>query len=155
MRLHDIWTGLAVVALGLFVILQAQGFTEPAGAASPRLFPRIIGTAFVICGLAVAARGLSGHRASIPPCAEDWMRHPRRVARVVFAPLAIVLYGLLAPHLGSLPVSLVLVGTCALLWEERPIAAALSAILVCVVVTLFFTRVMRVPLPPGPFGPLF
>jgi putative tricarboxylic transport membrane protein len=150
MRLPDLWTGLAIVALGLFAILQAQGFPEPAGAASPRLFPRIIGAAFVICGLAVAARGLTKGKAALIPPGETWMRHPKQVARVAFVPLAIIAYGLLAPVAGSLAVSLVLVFITALLWNERPLGATLSALIVCIVATLFFTRVMRVPLPAGP-----
>lgn len=155
MRLPDLWTGLAVTALGLFVILQAQGFPEPAGSASPRLFPRIIGAAFMICGLAVAGRDFARGKAALLPPGEAWMRHPRQVARVAFIPLAIVLYGVLAPLAGSLWISLVIVFVSALLWNERPLSATLSAAIVCIAVTLFFTRVMRVPLPRGPWGNLF
>ncbi len=104
----------------------------------------------MICGLAVAARDLGKGRAALIPPEEAWMRHPRQVARVAFVPLAIVFYGLLAPVAGSLAVSLVLVFISALLWNERPLGATLSALIVCIAVTLFFTRVMRVPLPAGP-----
>ncbi|NDW00887.1 tripartite tricarboxylate transporter TctB family protein [Salipiger sp. PrR002] len=160
MRLPDIWTGLGFAVLGIFVVLQAQGFPEPAGAASPRLFPRIIGGAFVLFGLMIAGRSLAarlqGGDVRLVPQMEDWMRSPKRLARIVFIPLAIVLYGLLAPLLGSLPVSVVLVFVSALLWDERPLAAALVAVGVCLAVTLFFIEVMRVPLPTGPFpGALF
>lgn len=150
MRLPDLWTGLAIAALGLFAVLQAQGFAEPAGAASPRLFPRIIGVAFMLCGLAVAARDLGRGKAALIPPGEAWMRHPRQVARVASVPLAIVFYGLLAPVAGSLAISLVLVFISALLWNERPFGATISALIVCIAVTLFFTRIMRVPLPAGP-----
>ena len=52
--------------------------------------------------------------------------------------------------------SVVLVFVSALLWDERPLAAALVAVGVCLAVTLFFIEVMRVPLPTGPFpGALF
>lgn len=160
MRLPDIWTGLGFAVLGIFVVLQAQGFPEPAGAASPRLFPRIIGCGFVLFGLLIAGRSLAarmqGAEVRLLPPIEDWMRSPKRLARIVFVPLSIVLYGLLAPMLGSLPVSVVLVFVTALLWDERPIAAAVIAVAVCLIVTLFFTEVMRVPLPTGPFpGSLF
>ena len=44
----------------------------------------------------------------------------------------------------------------ALAWQEKPVPALVSAVVICVVVTVFFTRVMRVPLPTGPFfGPWF
>ncbi len=160
MRLPDIWTGLGFAILGIFVVLQAQGFPEPAGAASPRLFPRIVGSGFVLFGLLIAGRSLAarmqGAKVRLLPEVEDWMRSPKRLARILFIPLAIVLYGLLAPVLGSLPVSVVLVLVSALLWDERPIAAAVVSIAVCLVVTLFFIEVMRVPLPTGPFpGSLF
>ncbi|NDV53588.1 MULTISPECIES: tripartite tricarboxylate transporter TctB family protein [unclassified Salipiger] len=160
MRLPDIWTGLGFAILGIFVVLQAQGFPEPAGAASPRLFPRIVGSGFVLFGLLIAGRSLAarmqGAEVRLLPEVEDWMRSPKRLARILFIPLAIVLYGLLAPVLGSLPVSVVLVLVSALLWDERPIAAAVVSIAVCLVVTLFFIEVMRVPLPTGPFpGSLF
>lgn len=160
MRLPDIWTGLGFAIFGIFVVLQAQGFPEPAGAASPRLFPRIVGSGFVLFGLLIAGRSLAarmqGAEVRLLPEVEDWMRSPKRLARILFIPLAIVLYGLLAPVLGSLPVSVVLVLVSALLWDERPIAAAVVSIAVCLAVTLFFIEVMRVPLPTGPFpGSLF
>lgn len=84
------------------------------------------------------------------------MRDPRRIARVLLIPATIILYGLLAPGLGTLLVAVPLMFLNALAWQERPLPALISAVVVCVIVTLFFTRVMRVPLPTGPFfGPWF
>lgn len=160
MRLPDIWTGLGFALMGIFVVLRATTFPEPAGAASPRLFPYIIGSAMALMGMAVALRALAARRgadgARLLPVAEDWMRDPRRIARVLLIPATIILYGLLAPGLGTLLVAVPLMFLNALAWQERPLPALISAVVVCVIVTLFFTRVMRVPLPTGPFfGPWF
>lgn len=155
MRLPDLWTGLGFALLGGFVALRATTFPEPAGAASPRLFPYIIGGAILLFGLLIAARSvvarMNGAPVSFMPRAEGWMRDPRRILRIAMVPLTIVLYGLLAPQWGTLLVATPLVFLNALLWQERPLAALISALLICLGVSLFFTQVMRVPLPTGPF----
>ncbi|MDD9744518.1 MULTISPECIES: tripartite tricarboxylate transporter TctB family protein [Marinovum] len=160
MRLPDIWTGFGFACLGGFVALRATTFPEPAGAASPRLFPYMIGSAFVLLGLAVVARSLRARRHDdgrlFRPVAEDWMRSPRRMVRVLLIPLTIVAFGLLSPAFGTLLVATPLIFLNALAWQEKPVPALVSAVVICVVVTVFFTRVMRVPLPTGPFfGPWF
>lgn len=160
MRLPDTWTGLAFSCLGGFLVLRATSFPEPAGAASPRLFPYIIGGAFVLLGLIIAARSIRARRNQAEgifwPVREAWTHKPLNVLRVVLIPTSIVLYGLLAPMLGTLLVTVPLIFVNALAWREKPLSALVSAIVVCVVVAMFFTRVMRVPLPTGPFfGPWF
>lgn len=158
MRLPDLWTGLGTAVLGGFVALRATGFAEPAGAASPRLFPYIIGGLMVLTGLAIAGRHLAartgGKGPGLLPPGEDWMRDPRRILRLALVPLTVLLFGLLAPHFGTFEVALPLVFACALTWAERPAGAAISALLLCAVLVLFFTRVMRVPLPAGPLSGL-
>ena len=124
MRLPDIWTGLGFACLGGFVVLRATTFPEPAGAASPRLFPYMIGSAFVLLGLAVVARSLRARRHDdgrlFRPVAEDWMRSPRRMVRVLLIPLTIVAFGLLSPAFGTLLVATPLIFLNALAWQEKP-----------------------------------
>lgn len=160
MRLPDLWTGLGFALLGGFVALRATTFPEPAGAASPRLFPYIIGGAIALFGLMIAGRSiaarLNGAQIAFLPAAEEWMGDPRRILRIILVPLSVLLFGLLAPTFGTLLVAAPLVFLNAIAWEEKPLSALISAILVCLVVILFFTRVMHVPLPTGPlFGPWF
>ncbi|MEN9059796.1 tripartite tricarboxylate transporter TctB family protein [Ponticoccus litoralis] len=156
MRLPDFWTGLGFACLGSFVVQRATGFPEPAGAASPRLFPYIIGSGLLLLGIAIAARSLrarraAGHGGFFRPEAPDWMRNPLALARVLLIPLSIVLFGLLAPAFGTLLVATPLIFLNALAWQEKPLPALLSAVTICVIVTLFFTRIMRVPLPTSSF----
>ncbi|MFW8637579.1 tripartite tricarboxylate transporter TctB family protein [Cribrihabitans pelagius] len=160
MRLPDTWTGLAFACLGGFVVLRVTGFPEPAGAASPRLFPYIIGSAFAGLGLAIAARsiyaspGQAGR--AFRPQADDWMRKPLHMLRVFLIPATVVLFGLLSPVFGTVLVAVPLIFINALAWQEKPWPALITSAAICVAVTLFFTKVMRVPLPAGPLpGPWF
>ncbi|MBY6136387.1 tripartite tricarboxylate transporter TctB family protein [Nocardioides marinus] len=159
MRLPDTYTGLAVACLGGFVVLRATGFPEPTGAASPRLFPYIIGSAFLVLGLAIAARSLCAPQGRVTdafrPLANDWLRRPRHLLRVLLIPATVVLFGLLSPVLGTVLVAVSLIFLNALAWQEKPVPALVSSVVICVTVTLFFTKVMRVPLPTGPLPGLW
>lgn len=154
MRLPDLWTGLGFALAGALIALRATSFPQTAGAASPRLFPYIIGGAMVLFGVTVAGRAVAarvrGGEVSFLPPGEDWMRDPRRLMRIAMVPLTILLYGLLAPVWGSGIVLIPLVFLGALSWQERPFPAAVSAVLACLAVIAFFARVMHVPLPLSP-----
>lgn len=156
MRLPDIWTGLVIAVLGGFVAAHAQTFPVPAGAASPRLFPEILGGALLLGGLLVAGRALAAGRgagwAAMLPRVENWMRDPRRVTAILFIPVAIVAYSLVAPAIGSLPVAVAIMAIFALLSGGRPLASALIALIVSAAVIAFFVQIMGVPLPLGPLG---
>lgn len=150
MKLPDFWTGLAVLILGAFAIIKAQGFPDVAGGASPRLFPQIMGAALMVLGGLVSARGairaggIGGWEQ--PP----WAAAPLKIARLIYVPCAIIAFPLFAHVLGTIPISALLIIGYAVLWRTGPLAALTFGICFSVAIYLFFTAVMRVPLPIGP-----
>ncbi|MGR3199090.1 MAG: tripartite tricarboxylate transporter TctB family protein [Paracoccus sp. (in: a-proteobacteria)] len=149
MKLPDFWTGLAVVAIGLFVVFQTLGFPDVAGGASPRLFPQIIGGLLVVLGGSITARTLvrDGFRPGWDR--PEWLADPRRIARILYIPVAIAVFALAAPSVGTVLVSAVLLFGFSLLWETRWLPALIFAVAFSIALYLFFTEVMRVPLPAG------
>lgn len=149
MRASDLATGLAFAALGLAVALLAQDFREPAGAASPRLFPTLIGGVMAALGIAVAGRDLRRRGLAVPVRREPWMRD-RRLAVALSIPLAIATFGLVAPRFGTVATSTAIVAAVAVLWGAGPLRALVVGAVFSLALYLFFARVMSVPLPRGP-----
>jgi putative tricarboxylic transport membrane protein len=70
--LGDAAVALAVVALGVFTIVDSHRITVPlsANVVGPRVFPYAVGVALVACGVAVLIGALHGRRAD-PEAGED------------------------------------------------------------------------------------
>lgn len=150
MKLPDLWTGLAIFALGILAIVKAQGFPDVAGGASPRLFPQIIGGILILLGFLVAARAVARGEVGAGWERPEWAGDPFKVARILYVPIAIIVFAALARDLGTIPVSALLMIGYSLLWRTGWLAACIFGIVFSVVIYLFFTTVMRVPLPVGP-----
>ena len=151
MRLPDFWTGLAFTALGIAIAVYAQGFHVPAGAASPRLLPTIVGGFMAMFGGLIAFRGWRGAgNVELP----GWLSSRRQIALIVFLPLAVVAYGLLALRFGSIPVATVIVFLHSVIYGLRPIYALILGLFIGLVVTYLFIHVLGIPLPAGPIEEL-
>lgn len=149
MKLPDIWTGLASIVLGIFVVLKSQDFPDVAGGASPRLFPQIIGSLLALLGGAITVRTLIRDGFNSGWESPWWFSDMRKVMRVFYIPMAIVVFALASPIVGTIIVSALLLIGFSLLWQTRPMAASLFGVVFSVALYLFFTEVMRVPLPVG------
>ena len=146
MRLPDFWTGLAFAILGVAIAVLAQGFHVPAGAASPRLLPTIIGSVMAVLGGLIALRGWrSAGDVALP----EWISSPRQVALLAFIPVAIIAYGLLAPVVGSVVMAIVIVTAHCLLYGVRPLKAVIVGVVASIVVSMVFSHLLGIPLPEG------
>lgn len=146
MRLPDFWTGFVFAAIGIAIAVKAQSFHIPAGAASPRLFPTIIGSLMAIFGGLIALRGFR-HAGDIAMPA--WIASPRITALIVFLPVAIFLFGLAAPVLGASIVAIIIVSSHCLIYGIRPVSAVVIGLVSGVVITAVFVHGLGVPLPEG------
>src|SRR5690606_34656179 len=97
---------LAFAILGLAIALVARGFHVPAGAASPRLLPMIIGGTMAAMGTAIMLRGLREAGSFTRP---DWLGSPRRLALIAYLPIAIAAFVWLTPTLGTIAVAVPMV----------------------------------------------
>jgi putative tricarboxylic transport membrane protein len=146
MRMPDFWTGLAFAVIGIAIVAKAQGLHIPAGAASPKLFPTIIGSFMALFGGLIALRGLRDAGSVVLPA---WTSSPRVIALILFLPVAIMFYGLVAPILGSTFVAIILVAIHCVLYGIHPASAVAIGLTAGVVTTFIFTHGLGVPLPQG------
>lgn len=146
MRLPDFWTGLLFAALGVAIAVYATTFRVPAGAASPRLFPIIIGSIMVFAGVLVAIRGFKDIGAFQT---HEWMRSPRKIALVCYIPIAVIAFILLAPSLGTILTATIIVTVHAFIYGLRPFSAIAVGVIAGVGVPAIFVKFLSVPLPVG------
>jgi putative tricarboxylic transport membrane protein len=152
MRINDAVWGALLLALALFVYLEAGTFrTMPGVPYGPGLFPRIIAVVLALSGVLLFASGLrrSGGWRAIELA--EWARLPR--SYVLFAAVVGggVAFALLAPRLGfALSAFAMLAVVLVVARGRRSLASSLLIAAVAVVAThLLFAQALRVPLPFG------
>ena len=146
MRLPDFWTGLLFAALGVAIAVYATTFRVPAGAASPRIFPIVIGSIMVLAGVLIAIRGLKDIGAFE---SHEWMKSPRRIALVCYIPVAVIAFILLAPSLGTIFMAIIIVTVHAFIYGLRLLPAIAVGLVAGVGIPLIFVNILSVPLPVG------
>jgi putative tricarboxylic transport membrane protein len=150
--LSDLVSGLVVTAGGVAIILAAMSYPTPrGGGVGPQLFPTAIGAVLTLAGLVIALRVLLAGRSEPLVVIPDALRSPSRLLALLSVPAGILSFAILAPRIGTILASMIVVLAAALGWRERPVAAGILAILASLVVYWFFAFALRVPLP---FGPL-
>lgn len=153
MKLSDLSWGILCLALGLGVLGVASGMEKsPYFQYGPGFYPSIIGALLVLCGLALAVKGLAAARAERAPlwlelCA--WCREPARWINLALVTGGLLGFLLLVEPLGFLPAGLLLIAVLALRFTGRPLLALTSAAGVVAFLYVFFQQVMGVPLPQG------
>lgn len=146
MRLPDFWTGAAFAALGLIIAVLATSLHVPAGAASPRLFPLLIGGLMGLMGMAIAIRGMSqGFRIELP----TWLGSRRQLMLVAYLPVAIAAFALLAPDYGTIAIALPIVVVHCLIYGLALLPALGMGVVAGGLIPLAFTRLLGIPLPHG------
>lgn len=152
MTFSDLWIGLSTAALGLAVYFYSRGFPRlPGGYPGPGLFPQVIAVLFVVFGVALALKAI---RARVRPPRLDLgtLLWRREVSQALAVLAVIVLYILLVDRLGFvITAGLLMVGLMALLgvpWRQN----LLVAILLVLLASSLFGRLLKIPLPPGPWG---
>jgi putative tricarboxylic transport membrane protein len=156
MRVNDSLAGLLLILLAGAVI--AYTFTFPAFPGQrfgPALFPRVLATGLILCGLLLIARERAAAGPRRPMLAFDgWTREPGRLASFALIPAAVLFYILVAESLGFLPTAFLILAVL-LLWfgVDWGLGLAIAAALTFFI-QFFFGALMRVPLPRGLAGPL-
>lgn len=149
MRTNDLIAGLIIIAIAAVMIVLTINFPPfPGQKYGPSLFPRLLGSALILCGALLILRHL---RSGTTPALtlEPWTREPWRIASfalVLFVPLLSIL---LWDRIGFVPIAFVSLLGLFLWFRTRPATALIAAVTATVLLQLFFGKMMRVPLPPG------
>jgi putative tricarboxylic transport membrane protein len=144
--LNDRALGLLAIAGGVSIIAGTLGFREvPGQPIGSAFFPRIVGAAAIVAGIAQIAAGTGGPPATPP----DWMRG-RGALRALAVVGAVVGWLLLAGPLGFLPTTALVVAGLALALGARALPAAAVGVAAAAALHVIFASLLRVPLPRGP-----
>lgn len=152
MRANDAVCGLVLILLAAAMIAITATFPDFTGQKyGPALFPRILGTGLIICGLLLVRSGVAQQRAMGTPWGElaPWVRQPRRVGAFVLTLALLLFYILFSETIGFIPLALVFLGAMFLWLGVRPITALICTVVATGAIYWFFGIMLRVPLPRG------
>ncbi len=153
MKLNNaLWGGLCCL-LGTAVLIHIQAFPAmPGQRYGPAVFPGVIASGFIVCGLLLLLRGFQ-NRGPIVELAQ-WARERCTLARAASLLAAILFYVLASEWLGFL-----LCGSMVLIFLFHNFGvpwtrAIVTALLATLAIHFLFYKVMRVPLPWGVLTPI-
>jgi len=150
MKINDAIFGVFFVLLGLVVLVHVQGFARiPGQQVGPGLFPGMIASGMVVCGLILMVQGY--RRRATEPWGETaaWMRSGRHLATFTAVVVGVAAYVLLAERVGFLIVAPILMMIWLTVLGVRRAPAAVVAIVATLLIWYAFYKLLRVPLPWG------
>lgn len=139
-------TGLALAALGIFILVTARYIFDPKleDDVGPRLFPYIAGIGLLVCGAAIYARtGRKDEKAYLSR--EGWMRLLLISGFMIFYTVGLLTAGFLISTPVALYVSMKMMGIKA----RSPVITVGISLAMTFLVYFIFERILHVMLPPG------
>ena len=151
MRANDAITGIVLILLSALMIALTASFPEfPGQKYGPALFPRLLGSGLIICGMLLVWKGLAARRAGGPWLdIAPWLRSPRHVTSFILVCALLVIYILAAESVGFIPMAVAFLAILFLWLGTRPIPALVIAFVATFAIYWFFATLLRVPLPRG------
>jgi len=147
MKLSDRLSGLLTLIFGGAVVAVARTFPEmPGQAIGPALFPTLIGSGLILCGLIlVSARGPGTPWFQ----ADDWVGRPRMVMNFALVFVDLVFYAIAVGRLGFFITAVIFLSVLLLAFGVRRLRVIPLALAVTLVIHYAFYSLLRVPLPWG------
>jgi putative tricarboxylic transport membrane protein len=151
MRVNDALAGVAVAALGLFVVLYAQTLpARPGIQFGPAFFPRLLGIGLALGGLWLIATGWPELRRGRLVHLPDWSGSLYHVLGIPLVLGLLVFYILAADRLGFLLTAFLILSVFQLWLRVRVPVALAVAVVASLGLQQAFARLLRVPVPRGP-----
>lgn len=150
MKINDAVFGSLFLVLALAMLIGAQNLPKfPGQAYGPSLYPTVIGLVLAPVSIGLIVSGL--RRWWSAPVIEfaDWVRTPRKLASFFIVVTSVLFYILISDVLGFIVTS-ILILTCLFGWLwRRPWTSVALAVIVTMVIHVFFYSFLLVPLPWG------
>ncbi|MBW8722642.1 MAG: tripartite tricarboxylate transporter TctB family protein, partial [Polaromonas sp.] len=109
MKINDAFFGLVLAILGGLVLFTVRSYpTIPGQQVGPALFPGLIATGILVCGLALIVRGWLARKAAPWAVPGEWMRSARHVAAFALLVASVLFYIFAAQALGFLPTAMLI-----------------------------------------------
>lgn len=149
-RVSDLGSGLAIASLGAFVLMESRTFPDAGGIpVGPSFYPGLIGGVLTMAGLVLAANALRRHAAFPIVERPQWLRPGKGLLAVFAVPAAVIAYALLAPALGFLATSFLVMTALLMAFGVRWHVSVITAVGISAILHVVFALLMRVPLPFG------
>jgi putative tricarboxylic transport membrane protein len=151
MKKNDIIAGGIFIGLGIFIFTQTFTYPSPEkGHPGPDLFPNLLALLFIIFGgvLVFKAFKTSVREEEIsesPP-------KPKKIINAFFVMGVIAVFVALVNFLGFLVTSAVLLFVLMKKLGVSLLKSAITSIVLTLFINLMFSKILRVPLPPGILG---
>jgi putative tricarboxylic transport membrane protein len=150
MKKSDLIGGGIFLALGAFIIILTLGFpTLDKGDPGPSLFPRILAILFISFGGIVFLRGWRGEKEGGESEAQEEVSATRNYFNPIFVLILIGAYMLLSNWLGFLLTSFLVLFLMMIKLRVPYLRGLVISVLLTLFVNLMFSKILRVPLPPG------
>ncbi|WP_439573109.1 tripartite tricarboxylate transporter TctB family protein [Phreatobacter sp.] len=151
MRVNDLVSGAVMIAVALFVIAMTTTFPPfPGQNYGPAVFPRLLASLMIVCGLVLIARGYREWRAGgalfVRP---EWAASTGGVISVLLILGSALAYILVVDRIGFVPLTITVLLILFLWFRVRLPVALVTAVVGAFAVNWFFASMMRVPLPRG------
>jgi putative tricarboxylic transport membrane protein len=151
MRANDAVGGLVLILLAAAMIAMSASFPEfPGQKYGPSLFPRIMATGLIVCGVLLIRKGWASRPAGAPWVEiAPWVHEPRRLGSFLLMLGLLLLYILVSETVGFIPIALLFLGALFLWLGVRPLTATITAAVATLTIHWFFSSLLLVPLPRG------
>jgi putative tricarboxylic transport membrane protein len=150
MKINDAIFGVVLLVLGIVILTHVQGFpTIPGQKVGPALFPGVVAAGLVICGILLIASGIG--RRSTEPWFQmaDWVRSGQHITAFAAIIAGVIAYIAWVDDLGFLLLAPILLFVWFIVFKVRLLPAAVTSLVVAVVIWYAFYKLLRVPLPWG------
>jgi putative tricarboxylic transport membrane protein len=153
-RVNDALIGTLLIVFAVAMMAYTVTFPRmPGQDYGPALFPQVIGTAMVLCGILLVIRGIRAWRAEPLIAFGDWARSPRHVFNLLLVLAALLFYILFSNDLGFVITAIIILLSLFLAFGVRAVVSVPLAVAVTLVIHYFFATLLRVPLPWGILTP--
>ena len=151
MRANDALSGLVIIVLSLAMLALTLSFPAFIGQKyGPALFPRILGTALIVCGAILIWNGVAARREGAKwMVIAPWVRDPRRLTSFFLVLALLLLYILVSETVGFIPIAFAFLLTLFIWLGVRPVSSVIIAAIATLSIHWFFSTMLRVPLPRG------
>ena len=151
MKISDKIFGAVLICFSLFVLVYARSLpTLPGQNYGSGFFPATAAIFTLGCGGILLVRGMKKKDKML--VLGEWTKSPVLVANICLIPANLIFYMLVSDVLGFMPTVIIML-TFTIWWLRRKLKSSfIVAVVSSILIYVFFSKIMLVPLPAGFLG---